>query len=1068
MAATGKKEYTIVINGISQGIKEVTTLEEALSFLGVAVDKTNKANGETAKSSKEKKVALTDEQKALAKLLDTQQKTKDILSGVNDAQIEATHKLKEATREQTLKIKENIAEKNSVEELRIQVSRLTDVWKKTDMGSDDFKRLTTDLNDARDRLKEVEGAAGDFRRNVGNYEGALKNMSAGFEGVTKSSMGLAQSLVGTLGMLSLFGLESEDTAKTQQQLMKIIGLLSIAQKVNTNIVKEGIVQNKLAIVTDNVRLIQLKAKTAAEALSTKGTIAATVAQKAFNLVASANLYVILALSLVAVGAALYAFARGAGTAEERQKKLNEQEKIYLEYLGKRIEFTKQASDEQVADIERQIKVLEAMGGKENEIAKLRQKQFQIRKQSAKEIEGKAADEIKSLEENRKEIELLTDKIGKLKEQAKGKNKINFDFGGKTEIIKNVDKYMTSLQSELDKRQASVDIAVSAVNNSKDLETEEKAEAERLKKEAIERAKERAKVELDAVRAAGDARLKLIENMDEQAQKILSTSFDRQIEDLKTRLKEEKNLTTTARKAINDTIKSLELQKGIELEKLQKEQAEKSIALTREVEDSRLNLIVGEYDKQYVSINLQYDRQIEAYKKRLEEEKSLTVEQQNEITEIIENTQKERGAALAKLQADELKEQSETELSGIESSLTIARNRIGEILERDKGGLKLIDVDATKNNLSETNSALDEYISGIKGYLTDLKTSHEVMLDGLKEGTPEYEEEMQRYAIAVSETGAKIEEAQDEIVENTKKSGELIQAYYAELFSNISMYADAFAQSISMGVEAASMVLQAQLDELSETLDALDEKYEKAKEDREKAAEHVEKIEQQMQDATGGTVDALRTQLQDAMHARAQAEREEEKLAREKEKLEKEMAKKEKQMKKADLVDRIVMAGANIAAGIAQALGSMPPPLSWIMAGVTGAMGAVQIGIMTAQLAKLEKGGEIIGASHANGGVPIPGTNYEAEGGEFVINKVSYSANEGLVKMINSTPGTVTAADLLGFVSGSISVSNQPQENNIAQAIQGIAINPVVAVTDIENASDTIVSIRDISGVNQES
>ncbi|MFK2394780.1 hypothetical protein ACIXOK_02805 [Bacteroides fragilis] len=63
---------------------------------------------------------------------------------------------------------------------------------------------------------------------------------------------------------------------------------------------------------DSVRTTQIKAKTAAEALSTKGTIAATAAQKVFNVVASANPYVLLATALVTVVGALYLFATRAG------------------------------------------------------------------------------------------------------------------------------------------------------------------------------------------------------------------------------------------------------------------------------------------------------------------------------------------------------------------------------------------------------------------------------------------------------------------------------------------------------------------------------------------------------------------------------------------------------------------------------------------------------------------------------------------------------------------------------------------------------------------------------------
>ena len=41
MATTGKKEYTLKINGIDQNIKDVTKLEEAVTSLDTALGKVN-------------------------------------------------------------------------------------------------------------------------------------------------------------------------------------------------------------------------------------------------------------------------------------------------------------------------------------------------------------------------------------------------------------------------------------------------------------------------------------------------------------------------------------------------------------------------------------------------------------------------------------------------------------------------------------------------------------------------------------------------------------------------------------------------------------------------------------------------------------------------------------------------------------------------------------------------------------------------------------------------------------------------------------------------------------------
>lgn len=204
-----------------------------------------------------------------------------------------------------------------------------------------------------------------------------------------------------------------------------------------------------------------------------------------------------------------------------------------------------------------------------------------------------------------------------------------------------------------------------------------------------------------------------------------------------------------------------------------------------------------------------------------------------------------------------------------------------------------------------------------------------------------------------------------------------------------------------------------------------------------------------------------------MHARAEAEREERRLAKEKEKLEADLAKKEKKQKKAELLSNIAQGIANVAQGVTKAW-AFGPILGPILAAIVAAAGMVQVGIMTKQLTKLADGGEIVGPSHANGGIPVPGTNYEVEGGEFVVNKRSYGANAHLVNFINDTPRAVTAADLLGVVPGDtapvvVAGGGQGGEDRIVEAINSINFRPVVSVTDINDVSEEVVTVKDLAG-----
>lgn len=101
---------------------------------------------------------------------------------------------------------------------------------------------------------------------------------------------------------------------------------------------------------------------------------------------------------------------------------------------------------------------------------------------------------------------------------------------------------------------------------------------------------------------------------------------------------------------------------------------------------------------------------------------------------------------------------------------------------------------------------------------------------------------------------------------------------------------------------------------------------------------------------------------------------------------------------------IATALMNAAMAITQVFRSTPPPASFIMAGITAATTAAQIATIASQ--KYARGGELHGASHAQGGIKgnIQGHNIELEGDEVVINKRSSRKYRSLLSYINSDNG----------------------------------------------------------------
>lgn len=80
------------------------------------------------------------------------------------------------------------------------------------------------------------------------------------------------------------------------------------------------------------------------------------------------------------------------------------------------------------------------------------------------------------------------------------------------------------------------------------------------------------------------------------------------------------------------------------------------------------------------------------------------------------------------------------------------------------------------------------------------------------------------------------------------------------------------------------------------------------------------------------------------------------------------------------------------------------PMAWIMSAITAATTAAEIAVIASQ--KYARGGELRGASHAQGGIKgfVGNQHIEAEGGEVIINKRSSAKHRKLLSLINSDNG----------------------------------------------------------------
>lgn len=177
------------------------------------------------------------------------------------------------------------------------------------------------------------------------------------------------------------------------------------------------------------------------------------------------------------------------------------------------------------------------------------------------------------------------------------------------------------------------------------------------KEQVEAAKKRAETTTAELRKMQDLQIAMIDDAYEQQKITMQKETERQIEDLKYRLKTEKNLSKKAREAINSQIELLVRKLNKDLAELAKQRAIDTANAEAEewakVYDLQIRLIKDAGAKEQAEIKNNYMQQIAALRKRLENEKELTENQRNAINKQILLLTENLNADLEKQTKDEI-------------------------------------------------------------------------------------------------------------------------------------------------------------------------------------------------------------------------------------------------------------------------------------------------------------------------------------------------------------------------------------------------------------------------------
>lgn len=229
---------------------------------------------------------------------------------------------------QTKSVKGQMREfQEAILSLQQQYENLTDVEKAAPFG----KAMAASIEALKTRASNLKDNMMDLDQELKNMASDTKvfDQLAGGVNLMVSAFQVGQ------GALQLFGIENENAVEAMAKLQGAMAVTQGLQQIQNALQKQS--TTMMAVAT-----LQKKALAAAEALDTAAkskniaiTVAATAAQKALNVVANANPYILLASAVIALGAALSSLTKKSKEAANQNtqvsKSVEESRKRWQEY-----------------------------------------------------------------------------------------------------------------------------------------------------------------------------------------------------------------------------------------------------------------------------------------------------------------------------------------------------------------------------------------------------------------------------------------------------------------------------------------------------------------------------------------------------------------------------------------------------------------------------------------------------------------------------------------------------------------------------------------------------------------
>ena len=531
----------------------------------------------------------------------------------------------------------------------------------------------------------------------------------------------------------------------------------------------------------------------------------------------------------------------------------------------------------------------------------------------------------------------------------------------------------------------------------------------------------------------------------------------------------------------DDLKNLEeyYKKVLEIEKkasedqakIQQERLDKELEYNKQAEKLRHDRLVntdnGEYKKQLKAgliTQEQYDKLIEAEKNAHNARmNALDVEYAAKSTKVVidQNTEQQR-----------LYNEYYTNLI---NDIRRDKEKIDEVVSEPpaRNDWGFVNFGLSKENY---NKAIQQY----ENLKNEIVRKKEELKNALKAKTISAED----FSMRINELKKLLKELDKNSEAAKKAQKDLLVAQIGQIIEYVQKVVQSINDVFSALWDAQDVQFEKEQEKLDKLNEELDKKLDEQQEIVKQHKDNINSIEDELATARGDRRQHLIDQLNAEMAAQRAAQQQEKKIQKEKEAAQKKQDALDLKRKKAQYKRDMMQAIVNGAMAITMAAVNYYPVPAIPMMALAAASTAAQIAIMASNK-PYAKGGLLEGKSHAQGGIPIPGTGIEVEGKEYVVRKKSTAPNIDLLEYINKSERKLDLSDFIDFYSGDKpkkairSVRNKfedggympalPNALDVRDQLQNVIVNQdnrpiVVSVVDINSKQEEVRRVQTLAGL----